>query len=176
MSIDQQPDDFPGRPFQTPAAETLIRGLGALAALAQSGTAGRELRERIVTQARDTFGAHGVALWRLESRDRIWRIAAASGLSEGFASIAIPVMEAPDSAAVLAAPLFIEDVRAWPMVDPRRGLYDEEGIASFLVLPLRIRGETAGTICCYYETPRGKLSDAEMAAAAAFADIASVAL
>lgn len=32
----------------------------------------------------------------------------------------------------------------------------------FLVLPLNIRGETAGTITCYYRTPKTKGREAEL--------------
>jgi PAS domain S-box-containing protein len=157
-------------------AAGLVRGLRALAALAGSGVAGKELRDRIVQQAHDLFGADAVALWRLESRDRTWRIAAATGLSEGYSAVAIPAPAVDNTDAVLPGVLMVSDVNAWPQVDERRALYQGEGIASILILPLHIRGETAGTIACYYRTPRASVAAGVLDGAAAFAEIASVAL
>ena len=153
-----------------------VRALRDVAQLARSSAAGKELREKIIEQARALFGADAVALWRRESRDRIWRISAASGLSEDYSAVAIPAGEQNDTASLIPEPMLIADVSSWPLIDPRRGLYESEGIASFLVLPLIIRGETAGTISCYYRTRRAALDEVERDAAAAFADIASVAL
>ncbi|HYH08676.1 MAG TPA: GAF domain-containing protein [Thermoanaerobaculia bacterium] len=154
----------------------LLRGLRELSSLTQTNITGKELRERIVAHAQRVFGADAVALWRLESRERLWRIAAVAGLSEDYTTLSIPAPSDGNVAALLPAPLLIPDVRAWPIVDDRRTLYDRENIASFLVLPLRIRGETAGTITCYYRTPRVAISELELDAAAAFAEMASVAL
>ena len=155
---------------------TIVAALRDVAMLAASNVAGRELRVRIVEQALRLFGADGVALWRLESRERVWRIAATTGLSEDYSSVAIPVSNDYDTASVLKAPLLVADVREWPLVDARRQLYETEGITSFLVLPLTIRGETAGTISCYYRSPRRSISEEERSAAAAFGAIASLAL
>jgi PAS domain S-box-containing protein len=157
-------------------AASVARALRDLAMLTRATVAGKELRNQIVGHARHFFGADAVAMWRLESRERMWRIAATTGLSADYSSFAIEAPEDGNVAAMLPAPLLIADVRAWPVVDARRELYDHEGIASFLVLPLIIRGETAGTITCYYRTPRTAVTEAELDAAAAFAEIASVAL
>ena len=154
----------------------LLRGLRELSSLTRTNVAGKELRERIVSHAQRVFGADAVALWRLESREHIWRIAEAAGLSHDYAAFAIPAPPASDVATLLPEALFIPDVRAWPMVDDRRTLYDRESIASFLVMPLRIRGETAGTITCYYRAPRAAIPRPELDAAATFAEMASLAL
>ncbi len=158
------------------SATDVARGLRELTTLARGEVAGKELRERIVEHALRFFAADAVAMWRLESRERIWRIAAGSGLSKDYSTFAIPAPADGNVANLLPAPLLIPDVRAWPAVDDRRKLYDSEGIVSFLVLPLDIRGETAGTITCYYRTPKEAASEAELEAAAAFAQMASVAL
>lgn len=155
------------------SAARLVRGLRETTVLARRGTAGKELRERLIGQAQRLFGADAVALWRLESRERIWRIAAAVGLSESYAAVAIPVPPDYETESVLPGPILIPDVRAWPPVDERGKLYESEGVASFLVLPLNIRGETAGTISCYYRAPRTQISDLEVDAAAVFAEMAS---
>ena len=152
MSVDSAIEN-PGSGLPPPSrGEAIAAGLRNLAALAGSGIAGRELREQLVEQASRFFAADAVALWRLETRDRIWRIAMASGLSTDYSSVAIAAPDQYDTGAVLASPLFIADVHSWPLVDERQGLYDNEGIASFLVIPLMIRGDAAGTICCYYRT------------------------
>lgn len=158
------------------SATDIARGLRELTSLARSGVAGKELRERIVEHAHRFFAADAVAMWRLESREHIWRIAASFGLSADYSTFAIPAPTDGDVASLLPAPLLIPDARAWPLVDDRRKLYDVEGIVSFLVLPLDIRGETVGTITCYYRAAKAVASEAEMEVAAAFAQIASVAL
>ena len=128
--------------------------------LTRTTVAGKELRDRIVQNARRFFGADAVAMWRLESRERMWRIAATTGLSTDYSTFAIEAPVDGNVAAMLPGPLLIADAHAWPVVDARRKLYDSEGIASFLVLPLIIRGETAGTTTCYYRTPNDAGFDA----------------
>jgi PAS domain S-box-containing protein len=174
MSVDTGSTEKAGV-FGDGAEAAMVRALRELAALAGSRIAGKELRDRLVEQAHAVFGADAVALWRLESREHIWRIAAAKGLSEGYSVVAAAAPRDVDRS-VLGDVLLIPDVRDWPLVDERRQLYESEGIASFLVLPLHIRGETAGTICCYYRTPRSPLTEREKDVASAFAEIASVAL
>jgi PAS domain S-box-containing protein len=180
MSVDEAVHDggvgMPAQESSIASPEALLRGLRELSSLARTKIAGKELRERIVDDARTVFGADAVAMWRLESRERTWRIAAATGLSEDYATYAIPVSLGTNAATLLPGPILIPDVQAWPAVDDRKTLYDREGVTSFLVLPLRIHGETAGTITCYFRTPRSAMSEAELDGAAAFADMASVAL
>ena len=158
------------------SAEWIAAGLRALSMLMSGTAAGKELRDRIIDHALRFFGADAAAMWRLESRERMWRIAATTGLSADYSEFAIPAPADGNVAAVLSAPLLIADARAWPLVDDRRTLYESEGIQSFLVLPLVIRGETAGTITCYYRTPKTATTEAELDAAAAFGQMASVAL
>jgi PAS domain S-box-containing protein len=157
-------------------AASVARALRDLSMLTRTTVAGKELRDQIVEHARRFFGADAVAMWRLESRERTWRIAATAGLSASYSTFAIEAPTDGNVAAMLPSPLLIADARAWPVVDARRELYDSEGIASFLVLPLLIRGETAGTITCYYRTPKTEATEVELDAAAAFGQIASIAL
>ena len=154
----------------------VARGLRDLSTLTRTTLAGKELRDQIVEQAVRFFGADAAAMWRLESRERMWRIAATTGLSADYSTFAIEAPADGNVAAMLPGPLLIADVRGWPVVDARRELYDREGIASFFVLPLIIRGETAGTITCYYRTPKTGATEEELDAAAVFAQIASTAL
>ncbi|MEA2491066.1 MAG: hypothetical protein QOH21_2858 [Acidobacteriota bacterium] len=158
------------------SAAAIVRGLRDLSTLTAAEITGKELRDRIVEHARIFFGADAVALWRLESRERIWRIAASAGLSADYSSFTLPAPRESDVAAMLPSPLLVPDVRAWPVVDDRRKLYDGEGIASFLVLPLNIRGETGGTITCYYRSAKREIGELELDAAEAFSRMASMAL
>ena len=154
-----------------------LHALKDLSALARSAVAGKELRVRIVEQAQQAFGADAVALWRFESRERVWRIAAATGISDAYTNAVVSAPPVENITAMLSAPMLVSDIGASPLIrDDRRKLYDGEGIVSFLVLPLDIRGETTGTITCYYRTVRAELTELEHDAAAAFAGIASVAL
>ena len=157
-------------------ATFVARGLRDLSMLTRASVAGKELRNQIVEHAQRFFGADAVAMWRLETRERMWRIAATTGLSADYSTFAIEAPSDGNVAAMLPGPLLIADARAWPVVDARRKLYDSEGIVSFLVLPLIIRGETAGTITCYYRTPKTETTETELDAAAAFGQIASTAL
>jgi PAS domain S-box-containing protein len=165
-----------GAPIAAASPESIVRGLLDLSELTGADVTGKELRARIIAHGLKFFGADAVALWRLESRERIWRIAATTGLSEDYSALTIPAPADGNVAAMLPAPLLVPDVRAWPLVDDRRLLYDNEGIASFLVIPLIIRGETAGTITCYYRTPRTGMEGLQLEAAALFGRMASVAL
>ncbi|HEU4887734.1 MAG TPA: GAF domain-containing protein [Thermoanaerobaculia bacterium] len=154
-----------------------VRALRELASRAREGVSGKALRDEIVGQALRLFDADAVALWRQESREQIWRISAASGLSSDFASMSIPVAGNEASAAsVISGPLLVGDVHSWPLAEARRALYERESIASFLAIPLYIRGQMAGSLCCYYRTVRPAASDTEMETAAAFGEIASMAL
>ncbi|HEX8618859.1 MAG TPA: GAF domain-containing protein, partial [Thermoanaerobaculia bacterium] len=130
----------PMTPAAGMTATSVARALRDLAMLTQATVAGKELRDQIVEHARRFFGADAVAMWRLESRERMWRIAATTGLSSDYSTFEIEAPTDGNVAAMLPGPLLIADVRAWPAVDARRSLYDTEGIVSFLVLPLIIRG------------------------------------
>jgi PAS domain S-box-containing protein len=178
MAVDERVNQQVADPVlsEPASAASIVRGLRAFSELTAADVAGKELRAGIVAHAQSFFGADAVALWRLESREHIWRIAAAAGLSDDYSAFTLPAPAGADVAAMLAAPVFVPDVRAWPAVDDRRALYDREGIHSFLVLPLNIRGETAGTVTCYYRSPRTVVTELELDAAAAFARMASTAL
>jgi hypothetical protein len=54
-----------------------VGALRDLAAVAREGITGKALRDAIIDRAQRLFGSDAVALWRLESRERLWRIAAA---------------------------------------------------------------------------------------------------
>src|SRR5215203_2935554 len=118
-----------------------IRALRELASLVRDGTNGKALRDKIVEQAKVLFDADAVALWRIESREQVWRIAAATGLSGDFSSVSIPISESEAaSASVTSGPLLVGDAGTWSLVEGRRALYERESIVSFLVIPLYIRG------------------------------------
>jgi PAS domain S-box-containing protein len=178
MSVRHGSEQVVGEPAPAGIADGLhaIRALRDLASLVREGTSGKALRDKIVEQAQVLFDADAVALWRIESREQVWRIAAAIGLSGDFSSVSIPISDSEAaSATITSGPLLVGDVNTWSVAEGRRALYQSESIVSFLVIPLHIRGTMGGSICCYYRTPRPALPDAVMEAAAAFGEIASVA-
>ena len=120
MSVD--PDSFSSSEVAPTSflPEQMLRGLREVAALARGAVAGRELREQIIDRAQETFGGDAIALWRFESRDRAWRIAAARGLSADYSAVDIPAVGESRTAVALDGPLFVPDVRAWPVAAERR--------------------------------------------------------
>jgi PAS domain S-box-containing protein len=161
----------PGRPA---SGVDRLRALRDLAALARRNVTGRELRDAIIDAGERLFHPDAMALWRYETREHIWRIAASSGLSSDYSAVGASA-ESRDASAMLTEPLFIDDLSAWPQVDQRRALYDSEHIVAFLLIPLNIRGETAGTICCYFRE-KTTLSSEDLSTAAVFGEIVSLAL
>ena len=99
-----------------------IRALRDLASLVREGIRGKALRDKLVDRARVLFAADAVALWRLESREQTWCIAAAAGLSGSFSAVSVPVSgnEAAASS-VLPGPLLVRTC-ATGRCDARRAL------------------------------------------------------
>src|SRR6476620_2951847 len=97
--------------------------------------------------ARDVFAADGYALWRVD-RGGAWRIVRSFGISDDFASRAIPRPGDGTNPPVVpfSEPLISEDVQATSMLADMREAYAREGIQSMIVFPLTIRGERSGTM------------------------------
>jgi signal transduction histidine kinase/CheY-like chemotaxis protein len=96
--------------------------------------------------------ADAYAIWRYDARLDRWSIVASAGLSSAYVSHSID--EKSNTDVLQHGPFFVENVFAWPLVEPRRRFYEDESIRSLFVLPLHIRGEAAGTLACYFRTPR----------------------
>jgi PAS domain S-box-containing protein len=142
--------------------------------LTRSGLPSSEIASRLVQLCGRIIAADAIAIWRLQSRERNWSIVASRGLSEEYRLVSLQERET-DASHLLREPFIVDDPEQWKEVHGRSELYSGEGIKRMLVLPLTIRGEAAGTITCYFRSAH-PLSDDDLAAAKAFASIASNAL
>jgi PAS domain S-box-containing protein len=115
------------------------------------------------------------AVWRLHPADQAWRMESHQGLSDAFAQQMIATLRsAPSELVSFSDPHAAEDVMATPMLNLRREAYDEEGIKSMMVVPLRIGGHRSGTLVFYYKTPH-RFSDVETETARALGNLVSAA-
>ena len=117
--------------------------------------------------------ADAYAIWRYDTRQDRWQIIASAALSGDYVNHFID--EKSDVAVLQRGPFVVPDVFAWPLVAERRAFYEQEGIRQLFVLPLNIRGEAAGTLVCYYRTPR-EITEDELQLGAALAEIVSAAI
>ena len=129
-----------------------------------------------ITLARDVFSADGYALWRADAGGA-WRIVESFGLSAAFGARIIDVNERRPTPGELAfaEPLIFEEVSSSPMIAELRNAYAEEGIASMIVFPLRIRGQRSGTMVFYYRSRR-RFSPVDVKVGAALASVAAAAI
>ncbi|MEQ1728883.1 MAG: ATP-binding protein [Vicinamibacterales bacterium] len=99
--------------------------------------------------AREVLPSDAVAVWRAD--DGQWRVAASHGLSASFvetSSVASTFFNAP-----IGDALVLESMDD-PCVSTCRDAHIREGIASMLVLPLRVGSRMAASIAFYYQQPR----------------------
>jgi len=143
--------------------------------LMREGYSVRDIAVHLIDLCARIVPADGIAIWRLDAREGRWSITASRGLSEEFISVTLPEQSGGSSSRLLREPFIVDDPSHWQEVSGRSALYDGEGIQRMLVLPVLIRGEAAGTICCYFRTEQ-ELSAEDLAAAKAFASVASNAL
>ncbi|HEV7425862.1 MAG TPA: GAF domain-containing protein [Thermoanaerobaculia bacterium] len=143
--------------------------------LMREGYSVRDIAEQLVDLCLRIVPADGIAIWRLDARERRWAITASRGLSPEFIAATLPDLAGGSTSRLLREPFLVDDPSHWQEVSGRSSLYDGEGIQRMLVLPLVIRGEAAGTICCYFRTVH-ELSAEDLAAARTFASVASNAL
>jgi PAS domain S-box-containing protein len=136
---------------------------------------GRSIAERLVELCGQIVPADAIAIWRLQSREQLWAIMASSGLSPEFIDVTLPERSGGPNASMLREPFIVDEPTHWEAVEGRGDLYKSEGIRRMLVLPLNIRGEASGTICCYFRSDR-TLTGEDLSAAKAFASVASNAL
>jgi signal transduction histidine kinase/CheY-like chemotaxis protein len=113
------------------------------------------------------------AVWRFETDRRVWQAAWSSGVGADF--VEALSTDPGDDVVPFDRPLFVPDVAADPMLAVRQRAYLREGIRSMLILPLRIRHHTHGTVVAYYRRP-AQLSVVDTQMAAALAHLGSFAL
>jgi len=159
----------------TSSAGDRFDALTEASALLRRGLSGRQVAEQLVDLCARIVPADGIAIWRLDERERRWSITASRGLSAEFISGTLPESGSGSTSQLLREPFIVDDPSHWQEVSGRSALYDGEGIKRMLVLPLLIRGEAAGTISCYFRTAHA-LNPVDLAAAKTFASIASNAL
>jgi PAS domain S-box-containing protein len=143
--------------------------------LMREGYSARDIAAQLIELCARIVPADGIAIWRLDTREKRWSITASRGLSAEFIGVTLPERGGGLTSRLLREPFIVDDPSHWQEVSGRGALYDGEGIQRMLVLPVVIRGEAAGTICCYFRTVH-QLSDEDLAAAKAFASVASNAL
>jgi PAS domain S-box-containing protein len=140
--------------------------------LMREGYSARDVAGQLIDLCARIVPADGIAIWRLDAREGKWSITASRGLSAEFVAVTLPERAGGSSSRLLREPFIVDDPSHWQEVSGRSALYDGEGIQRMLVLPVVIRGEAAGTICCYFRTVH-ELSADDLAAAKTFASIAS---
>jgi PAS domain S-box-containing protein len=125
--------------------------------------------------ARRVFAADGYAVWRANPSGS-WQIVRSFGISDEFASRAIP-RPAGNTAPVVpfSDPLFCEDVQATTIVADMRVAYRSEGIVSMIVFPLTIRGQRSGTMV-FYLRQRTAFRQVDIQVGAALANLVAAAL
>ena len=117
--------------------------------------------------------ADAYALWEVNRHAQSWTIAGSRGLSEEYVRHAVP--QTLDDGATLLEPIFVPDVFDSPSTERRRAVYETEGIRAMLVLPLHNRGEAAGSLVCYYRTPRA-VDETDMQLVTLLSEVVSLAL
>ena len=157
------------------AANDRFAVLTEASSLIRQGLSGRQIADRLVELCGQIVAADAIAIWRLQSREKLWTIIASRGLSAEYAETTLPERQGGANSSMLREPFIVDDPSHWQAVQGRGPLYGSEGIKRMLVLPLNIRGEAAGTICCYFRSEK-PLTVEDLAATKAFASIASNAL
>lgn len=129
-----------------------------------------------IALARDVVSSDGYALWRVDNLG-VWRMVQSFGISPAFAARALTIAaNQPGLRTVpFEDPLVVEDVLTAPMVSDMRAAYLQEGVASMIVFPLRIRGERRGTLVCYSRS-RTQYRRVDIQVGAALANLAAAAL
>lgn len=150
-----------------------LSALARASSLLRSGLPSRRVQHDILRIVPDIIAADAYAIWRYDARQDRWYIAASAGLSRDYANHIIK--EKRDESVLLHGPFVVPDVFAWPLVADRRAFYEAEGIRQLFVLPLHIRGQAAGTLACYYRTPR-EISEEDHTIGALLAEIVSAAV
>jgi PAS domain S-box-containing protein len=125
----------------------------------------------ILDMAHQLVAADMYAIWRFFSDTKEWRIIGEVGLSEEFKRMTLP----GSGNEPLHSPMLAEDINAFPMLASRREIYTKEGIRSLLVLPLRIYGQTSGTMVFYWREKK-QFTELQVRVATAFANIVGAAV
>jgi len=130
----------------------------------------------ILELAGRTLAADAYALWRKDSGDGSWTVAAYEGLSESYVESATAAIRGQGDAVLLEEPLVAEDIATTDWVSPaHRSAHHEAGIRAMLVAGLRYADRVAGTLVFYYRAPRS-FNESERNAASLIANLAAAAI
>src|SRR5262249_28152298 len=117
------------------------------------------------------------AMWASDSERGAWHIVRSEGVSEGFASRVIASYQggAAPAATPFHGPLAVPDVTTQSLLDEQLLAYQEEGIRSMLVCPMRPGPGRTGTLVFYYHYQR-EFRDIDVQTAQALANLAAAAM
>jgi PAS domain S-box-containing protein len=121
--------------------------------------------------AEDLVAADAYVIWRLKP-DVGWQPLAFDGVSAEFARVTSAQGKIELD---FTEPMPIEDVLTWPAGAPRRQAYQDEGIASMLVIPLLLHGLRQGAFVFYHRMPH-RYSDVDVNTAAALGNLTAAAI
>jgi PAS domain S-box-containing protein len=129
---------------------------------------------KILDLATHIIQAEAYAVWRTVDGN-IWKILSAKGLSPAYMAEALQNQGAISTPVLLREPIVIDDLASHPFFALRHSLYEAEGIASMMVVPLMIHGKPEGTITFYWKA-RHSSSTEDVQYAVALANLAAAAI
>ncbi|HEX5324777.1 MAG TPA: GAF domain-containing protein, partial [Capsulimonadaceae bacterium] len=132
-----------------------------------------QLTPVILNLAERLFLADAYALWRVDRETGLWQTVSHSGLSRNFTRMIRPANRG--AVVSLESAIVIEDIDSDPTLSSRHEAHVKEGIRALLVLPLRIRDQSTGTLAFYYRQPHA-FTDSDVRVAGAIANLAAAAI
>lgn len=129
--------------------------------------------DEVLVLARRLLPADACAVWRLDPVAGQWRPVRSRGLSATYQAAAVALMR-HDSPS-LREPLVVADAEQEAMLASHREAQRAEGIASLLVVPLILRGESTGTVAFYHRRPHA-FAAGEVRIASALACLSAAAI
>jgi PAS domain S-box-containing protein len=135
------------------------------------------VRSATLGLARQLLIADGYAMWASDAEHGAWHIVRSEGVSAHFASRVIASHRggAAPSATPFHGPLAVPDVSAQSLLDEQLAAYEDEGIRSMLVCPMRLGGGRTGTLVFYYRYQR-EFREMDVQTAQALANLAAAAM
>jgi PAS domain S-box-containing protein len=134
------------------------------------------VRSATLALAKRLLIADGYAVWMSDREEPAWHIVESDGVSPAFARHVIASHRGnPARGTLFAAPLRVEDVETEPLLGEHVSAYQDEGIRSMLVCPMRLGPDESATLVFYYRTPH-PFTDVDVQTGQALANLAAAAL
>jgi signal transduction histidine kinase/ActR/RegA family two-component response regulator len=127
----------------------------------------------IVDIAKQVVAADAYSVWRYKLPAGLWQLMAAIGLSEEYTQNTGTILS--DTMPTGIPAIVAEDVTKDERLQSRIEAYRAEGIRSLLVVPLKIHGQSAGTIGFYYKSPH-RFDETEVRVATALSNLAAASI